>query len=137
MPAKPMSSYGLRVDADKLISLLKAGEFIYKPVKRALAKIGQAGKRAAQAGAPVYSGLLRSKISYRVNTRKKEPRFVAISTRAVSSRGVSYPRILEFSGRHHHKGWMLGAVSGISGDINSALGDAASEIEREFVQGAN
>jgi hypothetical protein len=128
--------YGYRVDAERLLDLLKSGDFIYKPVKKALAKVGQAGKRAAQGAAAVHTGQMRQKISYRVNTRKKEPRFVVISARAVNSRGRSYPRVLEFSPRHGHKGWMLGAVQGIRGDINSSMADAAGEIEREFEVGA-
>lgn len=135
--AGAIGKYGYKLEgAEQLLGLLKAGDFIYKPVKKALAKVGQAGKGAAQRSAAVRTGLMRSKISYRVNTRKKEPRFVAISARAVSPQGRSYPRILEFSSRHGHKGWMLGAIQSIRGDINASMGDAASEIEHEFEVGA-
>ena len=133
MAGKTPTGYGFKLEgADRLVRILKSGEFVYKPVKRALAKIGQAGKRAAQGGAPYRTGALRSSITYRVNTRKKEPRFVAIATRAVNGRRYPYPRALEFGARYGHKGWMMRAIQSIRGDIGSKLGDAANDIEREW-----
>ena len=127
------TNYGFKLEgADRLNRILQNGEFVYKPVKRALAKIGQAGKAAARGAAPYRTGALRSSITYRVNTRKKEPRFVAIATRAVSGRRYPYPRALEFSTRSGHKGWLLRAIQAIRGDIDSKLGAAASDIEQEW-----
>ena len=127
------TNYGFKLEgADRLNRILQNGEFVYKPVKRALAKIGQAGKAAARGAAPYRTGALRSSITYRVNTRKKEPRFVAISVRAVNNRRHSYPRDLEFNARLGHKGWLLRTLQSIRGDIGAKLGAAASDIEQEW-----
>lgn len=124
------------IGADALVRrLLERDTWFYAPVKRALAKIGQMGRTAARAAAPVDTGRLRSSITYRVNTRVNAPRFVAIATRATRLTGqkapFAYPRILEFSpGRH--KGWMLRAIAGIKSSAASALASAGREIERQW-----
>lgn len=142
-----MTAYRIElIGADALIRrLLERDTWFNKPVKRALAKIGQQGRAAAKAVAPVGpTGRLKATITYRVNTKLSAPRFVAIATRANRLTGKNapfpYPRILEF-GRHQgkgvfgpsrHKGWLLAAIQGIRGSMESALQAAGREIEQAW-----
>ena len=121
---------------DRLVALLQQDEWYGRPVKRALARIGQLGKTAARVAAPRDTGHLASHITYRVNTKKKQPRFVAISTRAyrMTGRGAPYPypRTLEFSPKHHHRGWMRRAIESIQGSLASFVEDAIRDIEQAW-----
>lgn len=135
---------------ESLTALLREDEWYGKPVKRALARLGAQARSAARAAAPRDTGRLAASITYKVNTRKKQPRFVAIATRAMRTEGAhspfAYPRILEFAPRftraygrrvkspppNPRKGWFAAAIKGVTANLTSYLADATREIEQEF-----
>lgn len=99
-------------------------------MKTALHQVGRAALAAAQRAAPKRTGRLRAGLSYRVND-KPAPRWVVVKSGA-ANRGYPYPRLLEFSSKHHHQNWLLNAIQGAKGQISSAARGALVEIERKW-----
>ena len=117
--------------ADRLIAKLAAEPLWDKAVRRLLSRVGLQGKQAGMAAAPVAAGRLRSSISSRLSS-KAIPTFVSIRVGATSPRGYPYPKVLEFSAKHHHKGWLAEALRGAKSSFATFLSDAARDIERTF-----
>ena len=131
MAAKP--AYTLKVDGvEGLMAKLQSDAILAKPMRRAFSRIGIQGKTAAKLSAPYATGALRSSISTRMSSAKV-PTFVAVVVKATRN-GFSYPRLIEFSPKHHHVAWLETAVTGIMSGISTFLDDAAREMEREFAK---
>lgn len=122
-------SYTVRLEgADRLRDLLQGDKLLAKPIKNALKAVGALGKEQGRAYGPRRTGRLVQSVGYRVSSK---PRWVAVQVKATRS-GFSYPRLLEFSGKHGHRGWFMQAIQGVMGRMGGILNQAASEIEREW-----
>lgn len=133
MPA-PRSSGGNRsVRVEGLEELLaKLTPELYEAAgKQALKEIADAGAQSARGGAPRMSGKLAGSVRPKVNPGAK-PAWAAVTVGALSPRGYSYPRLLEFSPKHHHQNWLKSAIDRAKGSFAGAVGKAASMIERKF-----
>ena len=126
-------AYTLKVEGiTQLVAKLEADEILSKPMRRAFSRIGIQGKTAAKLAAPYAQGGLRGSISTRMSSAKV-PTFVAVVVRA-NRNGYPYPRLLEFSNRHHHFHWLGNAVAGIMSGVSTFLEDAAREMEQQFAR---
>ena len=113
---------------DKLLSKLHATPAIHaKPVKDALTEMGKIGQSAAQQNAPSDTGRLRAGIRYRVNAGPN-PSYVVVRS-GTTRKGYPYPRLLEFSGKHGHRDWLLNAIKGAQGRFRATLTGAVRDIE--------
>ena len=122
-------AYSVKLEgADRLMDLLKGDKLLAKPIKNALKAVGTLGKAEGKAHGPRHSGRLVQSIGFRVSSK---PRWVAVTVKA-TRQGFSYPRLLEFSGKHGHRGWFMQAMQAVMGKMGGILNNAASEIEREW-----
>ncbi len=113
---------------ERLHRALDSDRLITKPAKKALAEIGKIGKSEAKGGAPRLSGKLSSSIGYRVESHAS---YVKVNVTA--RRGsVSYPRILEFSGKYGHKGWFMTQLKDVGRWASKVLNDFADDIEKAW-----
>ena len=99
--------------------------------KTALKEISESAAGSARAGAPRQRGKLAGSITGKVNAGAK-PAWAAVKVAALSPRGYSYPKLLEFSPKHHHRNWLQNAVNRARGAFASAIGRAASAVERKW-----
>jgi hypothetical protein len=105
---------------------------LYEPAgKAALTEIGEAAAASARAGAPRLSGKLQGSITPKVNGGAK-PLWAAVRVGALSSRGYGYPKLLEFSPKHHHRDWLKSSVGRARGSFASAVDKAARAVEAKF-----
>ena len=112
--------------------LAKLTPELYQEAGKAMLKeIADAGATSARSGAPRMSGKLGGSIKPKVNPGAK-PAWAAVKVGALSPRGYPYPRLLEFSPRHHHANWLKSAMDRASGAFSSAVGKAASTIEGKW-----
>ena len=117
---------------DPLLKKLQHEPMLSKPLRRLMSRVGILGKGSAKAGAPRgRTGQLSSKITTRMST-KAIPTFVAIRASAMSKQGYPYPRLLEFSGKHGRREWLLRSIQGVMGQIVGYVNDTAREIEQEW-----
>ncbi len=129
-----MAARGARVlHIEGLAELLrKLSPELYQPAGKAMLKeISEAAAGAARAGAPRERGKLAGSITGKVNTGAK-PAWAAVKVAALNPRGYSYPRLLEFSPKHHHRNWLKSAVDRARGAFAAAIGRAASAVERKW-----
>ena len=109
---------------------LDGNRLLAQPLRTAFDEVGRAGASAMRSGAPVLTGKLRGKISHRL-TGGAIPSGVTVS--ATARRGsFPYPRLLEFSPKHGHKGWGRKAVEGAAPQFQRALEKAARQLEAQF-----
>lgn len=92
------------------------------PVREVLDEIASQGAdRARSVGPRGETGQLTARITHRVSPADI-PRWAVVKTDARSRRGYSYPRLLEFSGKHGHRDWLRKAVlsgsRGLRGAVN-------------------
>lgn len=111
-----------RIDGDRLLR---------KPISKLFSSIGRRGREHGRQVAPRATGKLAASMTHRVSP-KPIPTFVAIVNTARNKSGVSYPRILEYSPKHGHKGWLSTALKALMGRIRPEIDEAARDIEREF-----
>ncbi len=118
--------YVVKLEGGEALSKLLNGEkLLNPPLKDLLKAVGMQGKAAAKQSGPRRSGKLVSSVSYRVASK---PVWVRVDVTA--KRGsVSYPRILEFSAKHHHKSWFKNTVEKEVGNLRGLLNDCAKAIE--------
>ena len=116
-------------------------ELMAEPWRDAMDALAAAGQAAAQAAAPRgATGQLRVKIFGRVQ-RKPMPMWVAIRARAKRKsrkypRGYPYPRLLEVSAKHGHKGWFTAPLmSAMVGRAEQELAKAGDAIQRRWATG--
>ena len=111
----------------QLLARLDSDALLRKPVRKLMSSIGRRGKEEGRSSAPRRTGTLAGSFAYRVSP-KSVPTFVAIHVKA--KRGsVSYPRVLEYSPKHGHKGWLLRAVQAARPTFSAILAKAGKEIE--------
>lgn len=124
----------LQVKIDGIAELRRKldGEWLFgRPFKRAMGEVGKAGKAAAQAAAPAgASGATRAKLYYRVHDIPI-PEYLYVGTRA-RRKGVAYPIVLEYSGRHGHQGWLRGALRPVAAQVGRMLQQVADAVERAW-----
>lgn len=114
-------------------------ELLAEPWKRAMTNLSEAGGQAALNAAPVKSGLLRRKIYAKVQ-KKPFPQWAAARARGTRKsakypKGYPYPRLLEFSQRHGHKGWFTTAVQQAWNQADAVLAKAGNEIQEIWKRG--
>lgn len=123
------SGYAIQLEGvDHLRRVLNADHLITKPVRKALGEIGKVGKTEAKGDAPRRAGKLSQSIGYRVDSKA---RYVSIQV-AAKRGSVNYPRILEFSPKHHHKGWLMSALRDVSRWAGGVINNLASDIEASW-----
>lgn len=86
-----------------------------------------AGRSAAPRGA---SGSLAASV-----TGKLSAKATVMSGRVTATArhdGYPYGKLLEYAPKYHHKGWLVGAVQGIRGQLTSILDRAAKTIEANW-----
>lgn len=111
-----------------------------KPWHNAMTDLKEAGERVARRHAPVRTGYLLSKIKSAIQ-KKAMPMWAAIRVRARRRshgypRGFEYPRLLEYSPKHGHKGWFNPPIRSLWGSrARLALTKAGKEIARRWRRG--
>ena len=111
---------------------MKPPEELYaEPWREAMRGIASDVAARAQAAAPVRTGTLRASITARA-AATKVPLSIRVRVRARSARGFPYPKVLEFSTRHHHLRWLRNAVREASAIIARRLDTAARAIEGKW-----
>lgn len=115
----------------ELRRLLSPPESLYaEPWRRGMTDLGTSLRSAALAAAPARSGRLRA--SVRMSIQKKPfPNWLAVRLGA-RRRGYPYPRLLEFSGKHHHRGWLQNSARGPLAAIDMTLNRIGHEILRRW-----
>ena len=116
--------------------LVPGNALLERPWKAAMEALAEAGAEAARQAAPVgKTGQLKAGIYARVQ-KGTFPKWVAIRSRAKRKspkypRGYPYPRLLEYSAKHGHKGWFSTAIEGAWGQkAESVLAEASNEIAK-------
>lgn len=115
---------------DDLIEKASARKIMWAPMKTALRSVGKAGSASVSSHAPRETGRLAASVTSHVNDIPA-PRFVAIVVKA-TNQGFPYPRLLEFSAKHGHKGQLMAAVKAITGQIHSAVNAAAAQMKANW-----
>ena len=115
----------------RILGKLEAGQLLRRPVRNLLANVGRRGRDQGRSVAPRATDKLASSVTYRVDS-KAVPTFVAVRVTAKNPRGVSYPRVLEFSPKHRHKSWLQTALAALMGQLAPEIDQAAREIEQDF-----
>jgi hypothetical protein len=114
---------------------LKADELLAGPWADAMRRAGEIGLAAARGAAPVESGLLRAKLTSKMQA-KPVPTWVAIRAAATRSsakyKRYPYPKRVEYDRRSEHRLWMTNAVKGAMGAIQGVLDGAARGIEMKW-----
>lgn len=121
-----------QIDVDalrKLQSKLLPEELYDNAMKDAFDRLAASGLKDAISGAPVLTGRLQASIIAKTS-KAKLARWAAVVVKAKSHSGYEYPRMLEFSRKHHHKDWLINAVRKGWGLADDELDRAAREIER-------
>ena len=110
------------------------GDLLAGPWRRGMERLGTQVGLGAQRAAPQRTGKLVG--SVRVAVQKRPfPTWVAIRIRARSKKGYPYPLLLEFSGKHHHKDWLLNAVQPIASQSDGTLEQIAANIAAAWERG--
>ena len=115
-------------------------ELLAEPWKKAMDVLAAKAQEAARAAAPVgQTGVLKARIYAKVQ-KKPFPLWLAVRSRGVRKsaaypRGYPYPRLLEYSGKHQHKGWFTSAVQSAWAMADTMLAQAGDEIEKKWVRG--
>lgn len=123
----------LKVDGlQDLLRKTTPGRAIIRPAMLgAMDAIGRAATTSARSGAPHRTGELAKSMRYEV--RGKGIPWVNIQARALAqSDGYPYPRLLEYSPKHNHKGWLKRSIQRTRGRLTSALQAATAEIQRRW-----
>ena len=131
-------SYGLTLEGGRRIATLMASDaLLVKPIKNLLKSVGMKGRDLARAAAPRgRTGGVAKHIGYRVTKkgvaiRAYDPRMVRNKGRVVGN----LPRFLEWSTKHHHRGWLKQAMAGLISQLSAILHEGADEIERTWKAG--
>ena len=126
-----------RADLKQLIGHLVIEPVYRKPCQAMMANIARVAEGYARRGAPRgKTGQLQAHISSKV-TSGKIPSAV-VKTDAVNPRGgrrgrpYPYPRLLEFSPKHHHKDWLKNSIEAARGAIGAQVTAAARIIESNW-----
>lgn len=124
---------GRHVEVRGLTELLaKLTPALYQEAGKGMLKvIADAGAQSARAGSPRMTGKLGGSITPKVNPGAK-PAWAAVKVAELSPRGYSYPRLLEFSPKHHHRNWLQSSIQRARGAFSGAITTAAAAIERKF-----
>lgn len=117
-----------------LMRKLRPPESLYaKPWRDAMEEVARLGAEQARSTAPRgETGQLAAKIAYRVQ-KSPIPRYAVIKTTARRKK-FPYPRLLEWSPKHHHSGWMRKAIDQVMSRADRILSKAARQIERKWAQ---
>ena len=132
------TSYGITLEGGKrIINLMASDDLLVKPVKNMLKAVGMKGRDVARSAAPRgRTGGVAKHIGYRVT--KKGVAIRAYDPRLVHSKGhgtSNLSRFLEWSTKHHHRGWLMQAMQQVMGQLSGALRQGADEIERTWRAG--
>jgi hypothetical protein len=135
-----MSGYSVQVQGFReLAARLEPNSLLGSAIRKLLTRVGQQGRASARSMAPRRTGRLAASISSDVGGRLRftsVPSFAAVRAKAVRTTGrrapFNYGKLLEFSPRHGHKGWLKAAMERSLGNLNSLVGDAAKDIEARF-----
>lgn len=108
-----------------------------KPLKAMMENVAKVGAAYARRGAPRgRTGQLSARITSKT-TSGVIPSAV-VKTDAMNQRGgkrgrpYPYPRLLEFSPRHHHRDWLKNSIEQARGAIGAQISQAARIIESEW-----
>jgi mannitol-1-phosphate/altronate dehydrogenase len=120
----------------RLRRLLRDEAELYGPAWRdAMEQIGEiAADRARDVAPKGATGNLRAAVGHKVQA-KAVPLYAMVVANRPSTTGrkkVNVAKILEFSPKHGHQGWMRNAVKSVWGQVDRALEAAANAIERHF-----
>ena len=141
-------SIGVDITALNAMTKLLEGQGLYSPAWNAgMDDLRRVAVVSAKAAAPVDTGRLQQSIvgtmargpfvkwvRIRVRARAARP----ASTRQMTTRGrhrgwqATYPRLLEYSGKHGHKGWFSNAVNRAWANADRILNKIASNIAKKW-----
>lgn len=126
-----------------------------EPWKAGMVSLAQRGESLEKATAPYRTGYLQRHIKGVVQ-KSPLPKWVAIRSRGVSQqakygktgrrlkatkilrtakypKGFPYPRLLEFSPKHHHQGWFSNVRGAIASGLDATLSQISTGIIRKWV----
>ena len=101
------------------------------PWKDGMEAIAKKSRLSAVSAAPSRTGKLRSSIRDRVQ-KNVFPTWVAVDARAAAKKRYPYPRLLEYSNKHHHVGWLSDALNKVWRTVESDLNKIADAIARRW-----
>jgi hypothetical protein len=136
MPASQQFAYIEGLNATRRL-LKPLSELVDTPWRDAMTELAESGAEGGQARAPYRTGRLREKIYARVQ-KGPFPKWAAVRSRAKSrgragKRGYDYPRLLEYSPKHHHQGWFTSTVYPLLiARAEGVLAKAATAIQRRW-----
>lgn len=98
--------------------------------------IAKKSRLSAIAGAPMRSGKLKASIRERIQ-KKPFPTWIAVDAQARGRRGGNrsnypYPRLLEYSSKHGHAGWLSNALNKVWRNVETDLNRIADAIARKW-----
>jgi len=125
MPQIQVESGGIR----RLLERLESERLLRRPLRKLFAALGRRGRDEGRSIAPRATGRLASKMTYKTGGRAIPN--VSIQAKA-RNRDFPYPRLLNFSPKHGHLGWLTDAMEALMDRITPELDDAARDIEQEF-----
>ena len=113
---------------------LLTGQALYaKPWRDGMEDIAFLSGQRARARAPQRRGSLRGSIEVRVQKRPF-PTWLAVRVRA-RRKSYPYPRLLEYSAKYHHKGWLRSAIDPVWRDVGQVLARIGADIARKWAGG--
>lgn len=122
--------FEIRVEGmDQVLRKLRGeGAALYaEPLRAALRELAARADQRGRAVAPRATGQLVSKLTHKVSARAV-PRWALVKTTA-RNKDFSYPRLLEYSPKHGHQGWLRRAVRQSLVGAQATLDRAARRIE--------
>ncbi len=135
----PVGKIQIEIQGLKVLqTLLKGNELYAGPWKEGMERLAEKGGHATRGGAPYRTGRLHDSVRTAVQKRPF-PQWAAIRVRAVSKtrstkypRGYAYPRLLEFSPKHGHRGWMARAMAPVIAGADRVLEEIGRKIATKW-----
>ena len=114
--------------------LTPAEDFYGPPWKDGMDRIAAKTLSAGRSAAPHGTGKLQASLRTRVQ-KGGFPTWLAIDARATAAKRYPYPRLLEYSPKHHHTRWLQGALDKVWGNVAGELNKIADAIARRWERG--
>ncbi len=134
------AAVNITVDIIGLAELRKlmTGDDLYATAWRSgMTKLASQAGLAALGHAPVggakdpHAGRLQASIRTAVQNRPF-PQWAVVRVNARAAKRYGYPRLLEFSPKHHHKEWLLKAVRQVWAGADLVLNEIGEKIARRW-----
>lgn len=115
-----------------IVTELTDSEVYREPWQQGMDALGKVAQQFAIQAAPLFKGPTIAKMAYRVQN-KPIPLYVVVKTTAKNPKsGYGYPRLLEYTTKWRHLGWMVNAIKNSRSVWGGVLDGVATKIAAKW-----